>query len=59
MYQIKFQNGYEIQVIGPGENGPCRVCDSENRVVFRGNYEACEKWLNDRAVSSLMKPKDE
>lgn len=50
MYQIKFEGGYEIQVIGKGEKGLCRVQDSQQRIVFTGTYAECEKWLNGRAV---------
>lgn len=53
MYQIKCQNGYEIQVIGKGEKGLCRVQDGRQRIVFTGTYAECEKWLADRAVKTL------
>lgn len=54
MYQIKAQCGYEIQVIGKGKNGLCRVCSNQHVVVFTGTYAECEKWLADRAVAILM-----
>ena len=57
MFQIKFQCGYEIQVIGKGENGSCRVCNSNQHVVFRGTYAECERWLTSRAVRSLLVPR--
>lgn len=50
MYQILCECGYEIQVIGTGENGLCRVADQNNRIVFHGTYGECVKWLADRAV---------
>jgi hypothetical protein len=53
MYQIKFQNGYEIQVIAKGENGLCRVVNQRYQIVFTGTYAACVKWLADRAVMAL------
>jgi hypothetical protein len=53
MYQIKFQCGYEIQVIGRGDAGLCRVVNSSNQIVYSGTYAACEKWLADRAVPAL------
>jgi len=53
MFQIKFQNGYEIQVIGRGEDGLCRVEDRDNRTVFAGTYSECEAWLNSRAVYAI------
>lgn len=53
MYQVKAQNGYEIQVIGTGENGLCRVNDSNGFTVFTGTYAECEKWLTNRAVKVL------
>jgi len=52
MYQINFQNGYQIQVIGRGEKGICRVVDRHQNIMFSGVYAACETWLNNRAVFS-------
>ena len=49
MYQIEYQCGYEIQVAGD----LCRVSDQENRIVYEGTYEACDKWLRDRAVRPI------
>lgn len=53
MYQLKAQNGYEIQVIGRGDKGLCRVEDAENRIVYTGTYEECVAWLAARAVRML------
>jgi hypothetical protein len=56
MYQIKCECGYEIQVVGKGEKGLCRVVQatsSEHTVRFTGTYAECEKWLADRAVKVL------
>ncbi len=50
MFQIKCGNGYEIQVIGKGERGLCRVESHDNRTVFSGTYAQCKRWLLDRAV---------
>jgi hypothetical protein len=53
MYQIKFTSGYEIQVIGKGDNGLCRVVNEHGVVAKTGTYAECEAWLNARAVKSL------
>jgi hypothetical protein len=53
MYQIKAQNGYEIQVIGRGENGLCRVVTKYCHVCFTGTYAACVAWLTARAIAVL------
>lgn len=59
MFQVKCQNGYEIHVIGKGENGLCRVANHDHQIVFTGTYAQCEKWLNDRAVKVIsMKRQD-
>jgi hypothetical protein len=56
MYQIKCECGYEIHVVGKGEQGLCRVVKAtggEQTVRFHGTYAECEKWLADRAVKVL------
>ncbi len=53
MFQIKFQNGYEIQVIGKGDRGLCRVQNRQHRVVHTGTYDECERWLHNRSVREL------
>lgn len=53
MYQIKFQSGYEIQVIGRGENGLCRVENQHGQTATEGTYDQCKKWLENRGVRSL------
>lgn len=53
MYQIKAQNGYEIQVIGKGDRGVCRVVKAtsgEHIVAFTGTYAACTRWLTARGL---------
>ena len=50
MYQVKFCGGYEIQVIGKGDDGLCRVADSTSKIVCEGTYAKCEKYLADRQV---------
>jgi hypothetical protein len=52
MYQIKAQCGYEIQVIGKGEQGLCRVV-KDDRECYRGTYAECARWLKQRAVGIL------
>ncbi|AMV24606.1 hypothetical protein VT84_13990 [Gemmata sp. SH-PL17] len=55
MYQIKCECGYEIRVIGKGENGLCKVVKADsNHEAFSGTYAQCEKWLSDRGVKTLM-----
>lgn len=49
MYQIKYTSGNEIQVIGKGDNGLSRVVGPNGEIKFEGGYDACEKWLRDRA----------
>lgn len=53
MYQIKATNGYEIRVIGKGENGLCEVADANGKTVKTGTYAECEKYLMDRAVKII------
>ncbi len=48
-YQIKFQNGYEIQVTDSGNGG--RVTNSHGEIVFDGTYDAAAKYLSDRGVT--------
>ncbi len=57
MYQIKYTNGYEIQVIGKGEKGLCRIADADNKIVKSGTYAECEKWLKARSVRELSAAK--
>ncbi len=45
-YQIQYECGYEI--VYTGDCG--RVLNSDNRTVFEGSAEACERWLADRSV---------
>ncbi len=52
MYQIKCTCGYEIHVIGKGENGLCRVV-RDNQTAFAGTYAECETWLAARAVKAI------
>jgi hypothetical protein len=57
MYQVKeiegrkLNNGYEIQVIGKGEKGPCRVADANGNQKFSGTYDECVAWLRDRGLA--------
>lgn len=51
MYQVKYTAGYEIQVIGQGEKGLCRVTDNHNAIQISGTYSECEKWLSDRKIA--------
>ena len=48
MYQIKFSSGYEIQVIGRGENGLCRVENADGITTHSGTYATCKAWLGAR-----------
>lgn len=50
MYQIKCSSGNEIQVIGKGENGPCRVMNSNGEQIYYGTYDQCVTWCEDRAI---------
>lgn len=51
MYQVKeiegrkINNGYEIQVIGSGDKGLCRVMTNDSQEKFTGTYDECVKWL--------------
>ncbi len=53
MYQIRYQNRYEIQVIGKGEVGLCRVANLNNQIVFSGTYSQCNQWLANRKVVAI------
>jgi hypothetical protein len=53
MYQIRYQNGYEIQVIGKGNNGPARVTNSDGKIVKEAGYQECAEWLEYRGVGVL------
>lgn len=56
MYQIKYQEGHEIRVIGKGENGLCKVAkatSSNDRELFSGTYD--HKWLSDRGIREVGK----
>lgn len=53
MFQIKAQCGYEIQVISKGDDGPCRIANSNNSIVFCGTWDDCRKWLADRGVKTI------
>lgn len=57
MYQVPAQNGYEIHVIGKGENALCRIQDKNSRQVHYGTYDECIKWLHDRALKLLEEVK--
>lgn len=46
MYQIKAQNGYDVQVIG----NLARIYDRTGNLVFEGGYKAAVKWLEDRGI---------
>lgn len=54
MYQVPYCGGFQILVVGSGENGLCRVmygtssCTDER---FEGTYVECEKWLADRGIA--------
>lgn len=56
MYQIKtvdgrrLINGHEIQVIGRGENGLCRIVDGNGVVKHTATHAECERWLRERAM---------
>jgi hypothetical protein len=50
MYQIKCSDGYEIQVVGEGENGLCNVNDRNAKKVYSGTYAECKTWLDARGV---------
>ncbi len=54
MYQIKCGDGYEIQVIGRGDNGLCRIEGGKNS-GFSGTYAECVKWLEDRGIKVDVK----
>lgn len=49
MYQIKCSSGNEIQVIGKGENGLCRVVSS-GVIINAGTYDECVAWCAARAI---------
>jgi len=53
MYQIRYSSGNEIQVIGRGEHGQCRVVGPHGAVKFTGGYAACRGWLAARACRPL------
>ena len=53
MYQIKYSDGNEIQVIGRGENGLCRVVGRNGEDKHVGTYETCVKWLADRGCHEV------
>lgn len=54
MYTIKCQGRYEINVVGKGENGLCRINHTTNNVtVFSGTYAACVEWLAARGTKTL------
>lgn len=50
MYQIKCSGGNEIQVIGKGENGLCRVVNSVGEIIKTGTYAECVSWCEARAI---------
>lgn len=56
MYQIneiegkRLINGYEIQVIGNGQRGLCRVSNGNGIEKYNGTYAECVKWLVDRKM---------
>lgn len=57
MYQVKniegrtLNNGYEIQVIGKGDKGLCRVVDNLYAVKFSGTYDECVAWVKERGLT--------
>lgn len=56
MYQIKYSDGYEIQVVGKGDKGLCRVRKSTSTVqhdAFAGTYDECCQWLADRGMHEV------
>lgn len=56
MYQIRevdghrIINGHDIQVVGAGEKGLCRVMDGGGQEKYSGTYAECVQWLRDRAM---------
>ncbi len=50
MYQEKCSSGNEIQVIGKGKKGLCRVV-RDNVIRFTGTYAECVAWCTARAIS--------
>jgi hypothetical protein len=58
MYQIKCTSGYEIVVVGRGENGTCRVIQPSSgsyEAKFTGTYAQCLRWFADRSVKVTHK----
>ena len=55
MYQIKAQAGYEIQVIGKGERGHCRVVNNLYSICCKGTYAECVAWLLDRGIRLIQR----
>lgn len=51
MFQIKYECGKTLVVIGKGENGLSRIDDSNGQIVYQGGYQDCIKWLDDRNLS--------
>lgn len=49
MYQIKCGR-YQIQVIGRGDNGLCRIEHDPKGTVFSGTYIECVSWLEARGI---------
>lgn len=56
MYQIKYQCGMELQVIGMSDNGLCRIVNERGVVEYEGPYTTCERWLSDRKITMASKP---
>jgi len=50
MYQIICSGGHEIQVIGRGELGLCRVENNNHVTLYSGTYDQCVQWCTDRAI---------
>lgn len=55
MYQITCSDGYELHVIGKGDNGLCRVVNRNGQIVLEAGYVECAQWLADRGVKQHVR----
>ena len=53
MYQLKCSDGFEIHVIGMGNNGLCNVVDRNGKQVLSAGYDDVKQWMNSRGISEL------
>ncbi len=51
MYQIKYENGYELHLKGRSTWG--RVANQNSSIVYDGTVEGAEQWLRDRGICRL------